>query len=338
MNMISVDDFSCEKECLYHGEKYSVRDNGAVKRHAQLGRKTRKLDNVWTFGKASDKTGYMEIAGERVHRIVAFAFLGEPPEEDYVVDHIDTNRRNNRPENLRWVTKLENVLNNPITRARIENICGSIEAFLENPSLLNGHENTDPNFNWMRTVSREEARASLERLTLWSKGEHKPQGGTIGEWIFENKNTSLLYSDLNENAFDELDEIEEEYPSLTENAIQLNWKTPTLFPRCPSGNADRPLEKYYSNLNNNEVFCLNEYNKSIIHNYALSKTSDKLLVVCKFSDFSVKQWSLIEVSYKNGLFYHKSLGTFFDEEGAQKYFTLGLGKEWTGEEVFDDFC
>jgi len=336
--MISVDDFGCEKECRYHGETYSVRDNGAVKRHTQLGRKKRKLDNVWTFGKESEKTGYMEIAGERVHRIVAFAFLGKPPKNDYVVDHIDTNRRNNRPENLRWVTKLENVLNNPITRARIENICGSIETFLANPSLLNGHENTDPNFNWMRTVSREEARASLERLTLWSKGEHKHQGGTIGEWIFENKNASILNSNLSENAIEELYEIEEEYPSNTENAIQLNWKTPTSFPLCPSSNTDKPLEKYYSNLKNKEVFCSNEYNSSIIHNYALSETCDKLLIVCKFAKFWVKQWSLIEVSYKNGLFYHKSLGTFFDEEGAQKYFTIGIGKEWGGGDVLDDFC
>ncbi|WP_294143305.1 HNH endonuclease signature motif containing protein [uncultured Sanguibacteroides sp.] len=33
----------------------------------------------------------------------------------YVVDHIDTNRQNNRIENLRWLTKLENVLLNPIS-------------------------------------------------------------------------------------------------------------------------------------------------------------------------------------------------------------------------------
>lgn len=336
--MISVDDYTIEKECNYHNEHYSVRDNGAVKRHTPIGRKTRKLDNVWTFGKPNDKTGYMEIAGERVHRIVAFAFLGEPPEGDYVVDHIDTNRRNNRPENLRWVTKLENVLNNPITRARIENICGSIEAFLENPSLLNGHENTDPNFNWMRTVSREEARASLERLMLWSKGEHKPQGGVIGEWVFQNKSvTTYSINDLGDEIMDDIIE-EEEFPSLTDNAIQLNWKTPTLFPLCPSNNLDRPLENYFSNLKINKVFCSNDYNSSIIQNFALSNNGNKLLIICKFAEYSVKQWSLVEVSYKNGHFYHKSLGMFFDEEGAQKYFTIALGNEWNGGDVFDDLC
>lgn len=330
-----IDDFDNEKECQYKGETYSVRDNGAVKRHVKLGKRPRKFDDIWTFGKPSDKTGYMEIAGERIHRIVAFAFLGEPPKDDYVVDHIDTNRRNNRPENLRWVTKLENVLNNPITRARIESICGSIEAFLENPSLLYGHENTDPNFNWMRAVSREEARASLERLTLWSKGKHKPQGGTIGEWIFQSNNTSYLFNDPSDYA---LDEDGKEYPSLTENAIQLDWKTPTLFPLCPSSDSDRPLEMYLSNLKNNEVFCSNEYNESHIQNFTISDNGDRLLIICKFAKSSVKQWSLNEVSYKNGLFYHKSLGTFFDEEGALKYYTIELGKKWNGGDVFDDFC
>ena len=35
------------------------------------------------------------------------------------IDHIDTNRCNNRKENLRWFTKLENALNNEITRNKI---------------------------------------------------------------------------------------------------------------------------------------------------------------------------------------------------------------------------
>lgn len=71
----------------------------------------------------------MEIASVRVHIIVATAFHGPKPTKEHVVDHIDTNRRNNRPDNLRWVTRLENALDNPITRKRIIMRCGSIEAF-----------------------------------------------------------------------------------------------------------------------------------------------------------------------------------------------------------------
>ncbi len=137
--MVSIDDYKEVKDCIYKEEHYSVRDNGAVMRHPREGKRIRKDDNVWTFGKPNDITGYMEIAGQRVHRIVAFAFHGNPPTDQHVVDHIDTNRRNNRPGNLRWLTRLENALNNPITRARIENLCGSIEVFLADPSILRVH-------------------------------------------------------------------------------------------------------------------------------------------------------------------------------------------------------
>ena len=40
------------------------------------------------------------------------------------VDHINTNRNDNRAENLRWVTKLENA-NNPLTRQKIKKVSES---------------------------------------------------------------------------------------------------------------------------------------------------------------------------------------------------------------------
>ena len=64
----------------------------------------------------------MMIAGVRVHQIVATAFHGPAPAENLVVDHKDNNKCNNRPSNLHWVTRLENALNNPITRA----VCNDI--------------------------------------------------------------------------------------------------------------------------------------------------------------------------------------------------------------------
>ena len=105
--MINVDDFEQELECKYKGRIYSVRDNGAIFRHQREGSNLAPLDNVWTFGRKDDYKGYMMIAGVPVHRIVATAFHGEPPTKEHVVDHIDTNKHNNRPSNLRWLTILE---------------------------------------------------------------------------------------------------------------------------------------------------------------------------------------------------------------------------------------
>ena len=110
--MISLDDFEIANKCFYKDERYYVRDNGAVFRYPLDGKRQRPTDNNWTFGKLNIKTGYLEIASVRIHRIVATAFHGEAPTKEHVVDHIDTNKQNNRPDNLRWVSRLENVLLN----------------------------------------------------------------------------------------------------------------------------------------------------------------------------------------------------------------------------------
>ena len=92
--MVTPDEyFNKVKDCDYKGEHYSVRDNGAIMRHPKSNR-ARPKDNLWTFGSPNDK-GYCVFCGEVVHRIVAFAFLGEPENNQLVVDHIDTNRQNN---------------------------------------------------------------------------------------------------------------------------------------------------------------------------------------------------------------------------------------------------
>ena len=159
-----IDDFIREENCTYKEERYSVRDNGAVFKHCHIGKRPRPTDNQWTFGKSNDKTGYMEIASVRIHRIIATAFHGEPPTKEYVVDHIDTNKRNNRPANLRWVTRLENILLNPITVKRIEWACGcTIEEFLSDPSKYRD-KFQEPNFKWMCAVSEEEGQISLQRM------------------------------------------------------------------------------------------------------------------------------------------------------------------------------
>ena len=324
--MVSVDEYNETKDCIYKDEHYSVRDNGAVMRHPREGKRLRKDDNVWTFGKPNEKTGYMEIAGQRVHRIVAFAFLGDPPTEQHVVDHIDTNRRNNRPENLRWLTRLENALNNPITRARIENLCGSIEVFLADPSVLRGHEKIDPNFNWMRTVSPEEARVSLERLTNWAKEHPKPQGGSLGEWVFqEQKQGSRPYIPLH---YQQPEPVEPEpadtrpieTKSLTPNAIQLDWKHPVEFPCCPQQVTGKPLETYHANLKEGKIFSKNSFGESTILKYGLS-SSETLWVMCNIS-IGWKTHAITKITYKDGLFYHENMGVF------------DIGDE--PEELFDD--
>lgn len=68
-----------------------------------------------------EKNGYIRINLYKkgvnkhfsVHRLVAQAFIPNP-ENKPQIDHINTNRTDNRVENLRWVTRIEN-MNNPIS-------------------------------------------------------------------------------------------------------------------------------------------------------------------------------------------------------------------------------
>lgn len=58
-----------------------------------------------------DKDGYFEVTlsvnckryCKKVHQIVLETFGGDKPEDNYVVDHINRNRQDNRIENLRWL-------------------------------------------------------------------------------------------------------------------------------------------------------------------------------------------------------------------------------------------
>lgn len=338
MNVDLLNDFKETKTCTYKGECYSVRDNGAVLRHAREGKRKRKYDDVWTFGNPNKHTGYMNFNGEMVHRIVAWAFLGNPPSSQHVVDHIDTNRRNNRPENLRWLTKLENALNNPNTLRKIIHHCGSIEAFVRDPSVLNKYVDKHPNFEWMRTVSREEAlnaSKNLERLSRISKHNGSATSSKeMGEWLYkcDANNSSHIQVPLPSQKNGLL-------PSLTSNAMQRNWKTPTEFPLCPDSCEDNGLKAYKSKLVSNKIFCRNQYGCFVVCDFSFMPTDDALLVMCKSTEEdSVKPWSLVAVSYQDGLYVHRSCGTFFQEDGAKKEMTLMLGNEWKGGDTMDDLC
>lgn len=67
--------------------------------------------NVWL------KRGCCRIAVP-AHRLICMAFHGtEGYEQGMFVDHKDTNRANNRADNLHWVTPKEN-MNNPNTLSK----------------------------------------------------------------------------------------------------------------------------------------------------------------------------------------------------------------------------
>lgn len=324
-NDIDLHAFEKEASCTYRGEEYCVRDNGAVLRRARAAKRKRPLDETWTFGTPSPSDGYMAVSAHKVHRIVATAFNGEPPSKSHVVDHIDTNRRNNRPNNLRWVTRLENILLNPISAKRVEFLYGSIEEFLADPrNPKNGTLTKD--FEWMRAVSPSEAETSRKRMLDWAQSDRPSGGGTLGDWVFGRDATPV------EGPTERL------VASKTPGAVQRNWRVPAEFPLCPETTEEMPLDTYYRRLKEGSVAVVTPFDQTTVGKAAKSADGTALFILGAHGEGAIKPWSLAQVTFEDNTFIHESLGTFFTKEGAEKEFTLAQGLPWEGGETFDDYC
>lgn len=366
--MICLDDYNEIKDCFYKNEYYSVRDNGAIMRHRRKGMRKRKLDEVWSFGNKNVVTGYMDFGGERVHRIVATAFHGEAPNSHYVVDHIDTNRQNNRPINLRWLTKLENTLCNEITRKKVELICGSLEAFLNDPTLLYGYETEDKNFSWMKNVTPEEAKNCLDNWSHWAKTatpnpNYRKAESNIGNWIYEkpkSRNTGHVTNATSKSLLEERNEkdlsapndfykvkskiainekTEQEYDglsdSLTPSAKQRYWSTPTEFPCCPSEVTEDGLCDYNNNLNEGKLFSSNVYDKYYVIDKSIIPEKNDLIVLCtnREGEGVYGAYALCSIKIENKKFVHMSIRRYGSNEVASRFFKLLTGEEeWTEDD------
>lgn len=340
---LDIQDCNKEVECDYKDERYSVRDNGAVLRNPLDGKRPRPTDNKWTFGKLNSKTGYLEIASVRIHRIVATAFHGEPPTKEHVVDHIDTNKQNNRPENLRWVTRLENILLNPITARRIKLVCGSVEAFLADPSKFR-NKFPDPNFEWMCAVSVEEAQVSKERLLAWAESDKPLQGGFLGEWIF-NRETNQIPPTTRHNY------IMSKTPNAAQRIIFTPDDKPNEYPSTPQVFEGNPLTAYYESLIEGTTFFRNHNGEYVVVKSGFSKDRHTLYVMTKaayvwrerkdgeyipvaITELPEKVFdkdlphSLTEITYEDGLFVHEKMESGFhpteDLEELFDNYTQGL--------------
>lgn len=320
----NIDDFVQEKSCAYKGETYSVRDNGAVMRHEKEGGRKRNIDGNWTFGNLDDK-GFLRIGGEKINRIVATAFFGVPPNEQYVVFHKNYNSQDNRAKNLCWVTKFEFKILQPNIQSQLRMLTGKkIEAILSDIVILQTID--APNLNWMKSVTQTEADKCLQKYIDLKFST--PQEREELDWNLpvSREKVKTLNPDFHE--------------SLTPKAVVRGNMIPSYFPCCPQEESENPLLAYYEKLQSGNVYYMNSRYKTLILEAAFYEEKQQVIVKCESGDGerAIKPWSVGSITFENGLYVHSLYKTCFRKDSADKYFTILQGKEWTSGNVFDDFC
>ena len=98
-----------------------------------------------------------------MHRLVAYTWLGDRRNEKYTIDHINSNKRDNRAKNLRWVSEEINLAYAKFTKCD-ENLEETIPQ-----TAIEQDENT-VFWKQVNNKSLEEATRGRALLVLFSKG------------------------------------------------------------------------------------------------------------------------------------------------------------------------
>ena len=338
--------YSEERECDYKDRHYRVRDNGSVLRLPKDPTKPRKGDNEWTFGTFNKNNGYLFIGTHQVHRVVATAFHGNPASETDIVDHIDTDRQNNRPENLRWTTKLQNALN-PATQKKLELMTGMpIEEILKDMSILKEY-NLPREYQWLGAVSKEESQRTLKNMKAWvdkpykrPETQYKPNKGIMRP-VSPRNISPLRPTPYEMNHTSEVHESEDDglpagcIRSLTPNAIERGWRVPYQFPFCPQHGGD--LKSYFYAIELGEAVAIGKGYSFFAIEKGMNKEGTAICLKTTSGEDSVKPYGVMTITMEDGWYIHEGQG-YSQEESQEKYFTIAKGEEWTGGDVFDDLC
>ena len=112
--------------------------------------------------------------------------------------------------------------------------------------------------------------------------------------------------------------------SLTKNARQVNWLSPTKFPLCEDVST---IEEYYSNINIGDIFCKNKLGEGKVVKKAWIKEGSFFYVIVYNEKFELNKWLPTPVVMKDGYFLHGNYGSYRTMVLADKIMRKKLKKE-----------
>ena len=167
---------------------YAASTTGLVKNYGrQLGWRNGGKEKPKVLKQRKDEKGYMRVSlvdgnGKRtfwgVHRIIATTFIPNPENKPFI-DHINSVKDDNRVENLRWCTSVENA-HNPITFKKylkaMEGQRGKILSAEHRKKLSETRKGAHPSSETraLQSLRRKESARSIVQLSL--------SGEVIKEW------------------------------------------------------------------------------------------------------------------------------------------------------------
>lgn len=163
--------------------QHSLTKKGDILYVSNLGKL--KLNDV-IINTIDNHHGYFCFGGIYSHRAIAECFVPNPDNKPFV-DHINGDKLDNRAENLRWVTRKEN-MNNPNTLKKIsESQLGHIVTDETKQKISEAHKGKTT-WNKGKKFSEESKQKMSEAhkgRTPWNKGKRFYNNGIIQVFTYE---------------------------------------------------------------------------------------------------------------------------------------------------------
>lgn len=86
-----------------------------------------------------------------------------------------------------------------------------------------------------------------------------------------------------------------------------------------------------------DIAVITPFGHTVISDVAISDDRQQILLLGDQGDEAIKRWSLMKITFEDGLFVHESRGTFFEQNGAEQEFTEAQGFVWEGGDSIDNY-